>query len=152
MFYSICPSLALRIAFRGIFLLSSSQAPVFSKQEECSLEMSRHHNRFERDYRGAWERRDRGTGPGSVANSSCNTTNSCGGANSRPGLLPLPVISSLLPTPVSVAMTTCSGDLVCKRIGLTSTTATAKVRLAFCSKGDALLKMLIVAIVMLMSH
>ncbi|XP_023694861.1 kelch-like protein 29 isoform X1 [Paramormyrops kingsleyae] len=104
-----------------------SQAPVFSKQEECSLEMSRHHNRFERDYRGVWERRDRGTGPGSAANSSCNTTNSCGGANNRPGLLPLPVISSLLPTPVSVAMTTCSSDLVCKRIGPTSTSSTAKL-------------------------
>uniref|UniRef100_A0A8C7GCP8 Kelch like family member 29 n=1 Tax=Oncorhynchus kisutch TaxID=8019 RepID=A0A8C7GCP8_ONCKI len=66
--------------------------------------MSRHHNRFEREYRGMpWERRDiiRPTGllNGSGANNSCPAVN----GNNRPGLLPLPVIPSLLPTPVTVA-------------------------------------------------
>uniref|UniRef100_A0A4W5JWS0 Kelch like family member 29 n=1 Tax=Hucho hucho TaxID=62062 RepID=A0A4W5JWS0_9TELE len=66
--------------------------------------MSRHHNRFEREYRGMpWERRDiirpAGLLNGSGANNSCPAVN----GNNRPGLLPLPVIPSLLPTPVTVA-------------------------------------------------
>uniref|UniRef100_A0A1A7Y108 Kelch-like 29 n=1 Tax=Iconisemion striatum TaxID=60296 RepID=A0A1A7Y108_9TELE len=77
--------------------------------------MSRHHHRFERDYRGPWERRDiRLTGlHNGGANHSCASAVVNG--NNRPGLLPLPVIPSLLPTPVTVAVTTSSCDLAVKR-------------------------------------
>lgn len=93
--------------------------------------MSRHHHRFERDHRGPWERRDiRPT----VLHNGGGAGNSCAAAvvngNNRPGLLPLPVIPSLLPTPVTVAVTTSSGDMVVKR-GVTAvgsvTAASAKV-------------------------
>uniref|UniRef100_A0A3P9PRR4 Kelch like family member 29 n=1 Tax=Poecilia reticulata TaxID=8081 RepID=A0A3P9PRR4_POERE len=74
--------------------------------------MSRHHHRFERDYRGPWDRRD--IRPSGLHNGGAN--HSCASAvvngNNRPGLLPLPVIPSLLPTPVTVAVTTSSCDLV----------------------------------------
>uniref|UniRef100_A0A3B4TZP4 Kelch like family member 29 n=1 Tax=Seriola dumerili TaxID=41447 RepID=A0A3B4TZP4_SERDU len=73
--------------------------------------MSRHHHRFERDYRGPWERRD--IRPSGLHNGGAN--HSCASAvvngNNRPGLLPLPVIPSLLPTPVTVAVTTSSSDI-----------------------------------------
>ncbi|XP_074541401.1 kelch-like protein 29 isoform X1 [Halichoeres trimaculatus] len=76
--------------------------------------MSRHH-RFEREYRAPWERRD--IRPSGLHNGGAN--HSCASAvvngNNRPGLLPLPVIPSLLPTPVSVAVTTSSSDKVVKR-------------------------------------
>lgn len=93
--------------------------------------MSRHHHRFERDYRGPWERRD--IRPSGLHNGGAN--HSCASAvvngNNRPGLLPLPVIPSLLPTPVTVAVTTSSSDIAVKR-GITAagsvTSATAKVR------------------------
>lgn len=93
--------------------------------------MSRHHHRFERDYRGPWERRDiRPTGlHNGGANHSCASAVVNG--NNRPGLLPLPVIPSLLPTPVTVAVTTSSGDIAVKR-GITAAgsvaPASAKVR------------------------
>ncbi|XP_036831941.1 kelch-like protein 29 isoform X1 [Oncorhynchus mykiss] len=83
--------------------------------------MSGHHNRFEREYRGTpWERRDivRSAGllNGAGANNCCAAA--VGNGNNRPGLLPLPVIPSLLPTPVTVAVTTSSGgDMVVKRQG-----------------------------------
>ncbi|XP_036003511.1 kelch-like protein 29 [Fundulus heteroclitus] len=81
--------------------------------------MSRHHHRFERDYRGPWDRRD--IRPSGLHNGGAN--HSCASAvvngNNRPGLLPLPVIPSLLPTPGTVAVTTSSCDLVVKR-GITA--------------------------------
>ncbi|CAB1444869.1 unnamed protein product [Pleuronectes platessa] len=77
--------------------------------------MSRHHHRFERDYRGPWERRD--IRPSGLHNGGAN--HSCASAvvngNNRPGLLPLPVIPSLLPIPATVAVTTSSGDIAVKR-------------------------------------
>lgn len=93
--------------------------------------MSRHHHRFERDYRAPWERRD--IRPSGLHNGGAN--HSCASAvvngNNRPGLLPLPVIPSLLPTPVTVAVTTSSSDLVVKR-GISAAgsvaPASAKVR------------------------
>lgn len=93
--------------------------------------MSRHHHRFERDYRGPWERRD--VRPTGLHNGGAN--HSCASAvvngNNRPGLLPLPVIPSLLPTPVTVAVTTSSSDIAVKR-GITAAgsvaSASAKVR------------------------
>ncbi|KAJ8341750.1 hypothetical protein SKAU_G00340410 [Synaphobranchus kaupii] len=90
--------------------------------------MSRHHNRFERDFRGAWERRERCA----IPNTTCSTASTCGATtgptNNRPGLLPLPIIPSLLPTPVSVAAaTTCGNELACKRVGPGSTTCSSMV-------------------------
>uniref|UniRef100_A0A3B5LR32 Kelch-like family member 29 n=1 Tax=Xiphophorus couchianus TaxID=32473 RepID=A0A3B5LR32_9TELE len=88
--------------------------------------MSRHHHRFERDYRGPWDRRD--IRPSGLHNGGAN--HSCASAvvngNNRPGLLPLPVIPSLLPTPVTVAVTTSSCDLVVKR-GITAAGSVAPV-------------------------
>ncbi|XP_019712031.1 LOW QUALITY PROTEIN: kelch-like protein 29 [Hippocampus comes] len=77
--------------------------------------MSRHHHRFERDYRAPWERRDirlSGLHNGG-ANQSCASAVVNG--NNRPGLLPLPIIPSLLPTPTAVVVTTAGGEVAAKR-------------------------------------
>uniref|UniRef100_A0A3P9JG50 Kelch-like family member 29 n=1 Tax=Oryzias latipes TaxID=8090 RepID=A0A3P9JG50_ORYLA len=93
--------------------------------------MSRHHHRFERDYRAPWERRD--IRPSVLHNGGAN--HSCASAvvngNNRPGLLPLPVIPSLLPTPATVAVTTSSSDIVVKRA-----TSSASCRTTRLSPGD----------------
>ncbi|XP_028294990.1 kelch-like protein 29 [Gouania willdenowi] len=99
--------------------------------------MSRHHHRFERDYRGPWERRD--IRPSSLHNGGAN--HSCASAvvngNNRPGLLPLPVIPSLLPTPVTVAVTTSSNDIVVKRgIPAVGSVAPASAKVSGLSPGD----------------
>ncbi|KAM9339710.1 LOW QUALITY PROTEIN: kelch-like protein 29 [Symphorus nematophorus] len=99
--------------------------------------MSRHHHRFERDYRGPWERRD--IRPSGLHNGGAN--HSCASAvvngNNRPGLLPLPVIPSLLPTPVTVAVTTSSSDIAVKR-GITAagSVAPASAKVSGLSPGD----------------
>ncbi|XP_028838795.1 kelch-like protein 29 isoform X2 [Denticeps clupeoides] len=104
--------------------------------------MSRHNNRFERDFRGVWDRRERGPALGGAVNSNCNGTNGCGGAvvpnssNNRPGLLPLPVIPSLLPTPVTAATTTSSNDLTCKRL-ITPAPTTASSKVSVLPSGDS---------------
>uniref|UniRef100_A0A8C1U1R2 Kelch-like family member 29 n=1 Tax=Cyprinus carpio TaxID=7962 RepID=A0A8C1U1R2_CYPCA len=68
--------------------------------------MSRHHHRFERDYRGPWDRRERASSlHNGVGNSTCSSVPPVANGNNRPGLLPLPVIPSLLPTPVTIAVT-----------------------------------------------
>lgn len=99
-----------------------------------SVMMSRYHQRFERDFRGVWERRER-----CITNSSCGgTVNGCvstsassvpNSGNNRPGLLPLPVIPSLLPTPVTGTTSTSNSELTCKRLAPTCTTSTTKVGL-----------------------
>lgn len=104
--------------------------------------MSRHNQRFERDFRGAWERRERCAslvGSAAAVSSSSNNNNGLAngcagggvpvpsGGNNRPGLLPLPVIPSLLPTPVTVATTTSSSEMVCKRLIPAPTTSSSKV-------------------------
>ncbi|XP_055088163.1 kelch-like protein 29 [Periophthalmus magnuspinnatus] len=100
--------------------------------------MSRHHHRFERDYRGPWERRD--IRPSGLHNGGAN--HSCASAvvngNNRPGLLPLPVIPSLLPTPVTVAVTTSSGDIVVKRgIPAAGSVAPVSAKVSGLSPGDS---------------
>ncbi|KAJ8355530.1 hypothetical protein SKAU_G00183240 [Synaphobranchus kaupii] len=95
--------------------------------------MSRQHNRFERDYRGGWERRERCALLNNALTSSCSAAS--GGlnghalpsSNNRPGLLPLPVIPSLLPTPITVAVTASTNELACKRMGGMSNTPAPKV-------------------------
>nr|XP_040016514.1 kelch-like protein 29 [Gasterosteus aculeatus aculeatus] len=99
--------------------------------------MSRHHHRFERDYRAPWERRD--VRPSGLHNGGAN--HSCASAvangNNRPGLLPLPVIPSLLPTPVTVAVTTSSGDVAVKRgIPAAGSAASASAKASGLSPGD----------------
>ncbi|KAK1170338.1 kelch-like protein 29 [Acipenser oxyrinchus oxyrinchus] len=91
--------------------------------------MSRQHNRFERDYRSGWDRRERCVAINNGINSNCNSTSNCSSINSnnRPGLLPLPVIPSLLPTPAAIACTTASNDLGANRMVSSSTTAAAKI-------------------------
>ncbi|XP_068433602.1 kelch-like protein 29 [Clinocottus analis] len=101
--------------------------------------MSRHHHRFERDYRGPWERRD--VRPSGLHNGGAN--HSCASAvvngNNRPGLLPLPVIPSLLPTPVTaVAVTTSSCDTAVKRgIPAAGSVASASAKVSGLSPGDS---------------
>ncbi|XP_039540711.1 kelch-like protein 29 [Pimephales promelas] len=94
--------------------------------------MSRYHQHFERDFRSVWERRER-----CITNSSCGgTVNGCistsassvpNSGNNRPGLLPLPVIPSLLPTPVTGTTSTSNSELTCKRLAPTCTTSSTKV-------------------------
>ncbi|XP_048046586.1 kelch-like protein 29 isoform X2 [Megalobrama amblycephala] len=94
--------------------------------------MSRYHQRFERDFRGVWERRERcatnstcgGTVNGCVSTSASSVPNS---GNNRPGLLPLPIIPSLLPTPVTGTTSTSNSEQTCKRLASTCTTSTTKV-------------------------
>uniref|UniRef100_A0A671MEW4 Kelch-like protein 29 n=1 Tax=Sinocyclocheilus anshuiensis TaxID=1608454 RepID=A0A671MEW4_9TELE len=94
--------------------------------------MSRYHQRFERDFRSVWERREHcasnsscgGTVNGCVSTSASSIPNS---GNNRPGLLPLPVIPSLLPTPVTGATSTANSELTCKRLASTCTTSATKV-------------------------
>nr|XP_055028075.1 kelch-like protein 29 isoform X2 [Misgurnus anguillicaudatus]XP_055028076.1 kelch-like protein 29 isoform X2 [Misgurnus anguillicaudatus] len=90
--------------------------------------MSRYHQRFERDFRSVWERRDRcavKSSCGGTANGCVSTPSSVpNSSNNRPGLLPLPVIPSLLPTPVT---STTNTDLTCKRLAPSCTTSTTKV-------------------------
>ncbi|XP_076128967.1 kelch-like protein 29 [Alosa pseudoharengus] len=103
--------------------------------------MSRHVHRFERDYRGGWERRERphlhlhnGTcSPATVAAAAPPVAN----GNNRPGLLPLPVIPSLLPTPVTIAVTTAGADLTGKRAGPPVSTAPPTMKAAGLSPGDS---------------
>ncbi|XP_065112412.1 kelch-like protein 29 [Paramisgurnus dabryanus] len=89
--------------------------------------MSRHHHRFERDYRAPWDRRERPSGlHNGVGNSTCSSAApAIANGNNRPGLLPLPVIPSLLPTPITIAVTTASNDLATKRSVPPSTAAPA---------------------------
>ncbi|KAG9282867.1 kelch-like protein 29 [Astyanax mexicanus] len=99
--------------------------------------MSRHHHRFERDYRGPWERRDRTAGiHNGVANSACSPAGPpLANGNNRPGLLPLPVIPSLLPSPVTITVTTSSTELGVKRASSASVAAPA-VKAAGLSPGE----------------
>ncbi|XP_048453078.1 kelch-like protein 29 [Rhincodon typus] len=75
--------------------------------------MSRHHSRYERDYRIGWDWRDRSSSCSNVTNTNCSS----GIANSnnitnRPGLLPLPIVPSRLLTPVTPVCTTASNEMM----------------------------------------
>ncbi|NXA81625.1 KLH29 protein, partial [Thryothorus ludovicianus] len=86
--------------------------------------MSRHHSRFERDYRAGWDRRDwssNGTHVGSTSCSSASTTSS-----SRPGLLPLPMVPARLPTPATAACTTGSSEVITSLVANSSPAASTK--------------------------
>uniref|UniRef100_A0A8C3XXZ5 Kelch like family member 29 n=1 Tax=Catharus ustulatus TaxID=91951 RepID=A0A8C3XXZ5_CATUS len=86
--------------------------------------MSRHHSRFERDYRAGWERRDwssNGTPVGSTSCSSASTTSS-----SRPGLLPLPIVPARLPAPATAACTTGNSDVITSLVANSSPASSTK--------------------------
>ncbi|KAM4693037.1 kelch-like protein 29 [Discoglossus pictus] len=73
--------------------------------------MSRQHSRFERDFCGGWERWEWSPNGNHVNTSNVNNTANSNG-NNRPGLLPLPIVPSRLPTPTSTTCTTVGSDAV----------------------------------------
>ncbi|XP_077885736.1 kelch-like protein 29 isoform X3 [Ictidomys tridecemlineatus] len=78
-------------------------------------EMSRHHSRFERDYRVGWDRREWSVNGTHGTTSICSVTSGAGGGtasslNARPGLLPLPVVPSRLPTPATAPAPCTTGN------------------------------------------
>ncbi|NXA49220.1 KLH29 protein, partial [Nothocercus julius] len=102
---------------------ASSRGP-FEKQPPAS-EMSRHHSRFERDYRAGWERREWSANGNPVGSGSCSS--GAGGAGSaRPGLLPLPIVPSRLPTPATAPGTTGSSEAITSLVANSSAAATTK--------------------------
>ncbi|NWI11055.1 KLH29 protein, partial [Crypturellus soui] len=102
---------------------ASSRVP-FEKQPPSS-EMSRHHSRFERDYRAGWERREWSANGNHVGSGSCG--GGAGGTGSaRPGLLPLPIVPSRLPTPATAPGTTGSSEAITSLVANSSAAATTK--------------------------
>ncbi|NWV48430.1 KLH29 protein, partial [Daphoenositta chrysoptera] len=90
-----------------------------------SGEMSRHHSRFERDYRAGWERRDWSSNGNHVGSTSCSSAASTT-SSSRPGLLPLPIVPSRLPTPATAAGTTGSSDAITSLVANSSPAPSTK--------------------------
>ncbi|XP_053880007.1 kelch-like protein 29 isoform X1 [Malaclemys terrapin pileata] len=102
---------------------ASSRIPF--EKKPYSTEMSRHHSRFERDYRTGWDRREWSSNGNHVNSSNCNSTasNNC---NNRPGLLPLPIVPSRLPTPATAACTTVNSDVITSLVANSSAGSTTK--------------------------
>nr|KAF6328880.1 kelch like family member 29 [Pipistrellus kuhlii] len=94
--------------------------------------MSRHHSRFERDYRVGWDRREWSANGTHGTTSICSATAGAGGTASslsaRPGLLPLPVVPSRLPTPATAPApcTTGSGETITSLVASSASAATTK--------------------------
>ncbi|XP_062892827.1 kelch-like protein 29 isoform X1 [Mobula hypostoma] len=85
--------------------------------------MSRHHSRYERDYRSGWDWQERINSCNNVNNTNC--TSGIANSNSisnRPGLLPLPMVPSHLLTPVTPVSTTASNEMM---TGLMSSSASS---------------------------
>uniref|UniRef100_A0A8C0F1F2 Kelch like family member 29 n=1 Tax=Bubo bubo TaxID=30461 RepID=A0A8C0F1F2_BUBBB len=87
--------------------------------------MSRHHSRFERDYRAGWDRRDWSSNGNHVSSTNCSSTVSTN-SNNRPGLLPLPIVPSRLPTPATAACTTVNTDVITSLVANSSPASTTK--------------------------
>ncbi|KAK4824314.1 hypothetical protein QYF61_013059 [Mycteria americana] len=87
--------------------------------------MSRHHSRFERDYRAGWDRRDWSSNGNHVSSSNCSSAVSTN-SNNRPGLLPLPIVPSRLPTPATAACTTVNSDVITSLVANSSPASTTK--------------------------
>eukprot|EP00070_Physeter_catodon_P032622 XP_028339516.1 kelch-like protein 29 isoform X2 [Physeter catodon] len=95
--------------------------------------MSRHHSRFERDYRVGWDRREWSANGTHGTTSICSaTTGACGGTASslsaRPGLLPLPGVPSRLPTPATAPApcTTGSSEAIPSLVASSASAVTSK--------------------------
>ncbi|XP_067150944.1 kelch-like protein 29 isoform X2 [Apteryx mantelli] len=102
---------------------ASSRVP-FEKQPPSS-EMSRHHSRFERDYRAGWDRREWSANGNHVSSGSCGSAASST-SSARPGLLPLPIVPSRLPTPATAPCTTGSSEAITSLVANSSAAATTK--------------------------
>ncbi|XP_059698942.1 kelch-like protein 29 isoform X4 [Haemorhous mexicanus] len=89
--------------------------------------MSRHHSRFERDYRAGWERRDWSSNGNHVGSTSCSSAASTT-SSSRPGLLPLPIVPSRLPTPATAACTTGNSEVITSLVANSSPASSTKCR------------------------
>uniref|UniRef100_A0A8C3GSY7 Kelch like family member 29 n=1 Tax=Corvus moneduloides TaxID=1196302 RepID=A0A8C3GSY7_CORMO len=87
--------------------------------------MSRHHSRFERDYRAGWDRRDWSSNGNHVGSTSCSSAASTN-SSSRPGLLPLPIVPSRLPTPATAACTTGNSDVITSLVANSSPASSTK--------------------------
>ncbi|XP_019507223.1 PREDICTED: kelch-like protein 29 isoform X3 [Hipposideros armiger] len=95
--------------------------------------MSRHHSRFERDYRVGWDRREWSANGTHGTTSICSATAGAGGStasslSARPGLLPLPVVPSRLPTPATAPApcTTCSSEAITSLVVSSASAVTTK--------------------------
>uniref|UniRef100_A0A8C8TE61 Kelch-like 29 n=1 Tax=Peromyscus maniculatus bairdii TaxID=230844 RepID=A0A8C8TE61_PERMB len=95
--------------------------------------MSRHHSRFERDYRVGWDRREWSVNGTHGATSVCSVTSGAGGGtasslSARPGLLPLPVVPSRLPTPATAPApcTTGSNEAITSLVASSASAVTTK--------------------------
>uniref|UniRef100_A0A2D4EKI3 Kelch-like protein 29 n=1 Tax=Micrurus corallinus TaxID=54390 RepID=A0A2D4EKI3_MICCO len=88
--------------------------------------MSRHHSRFERDYRTGWDRREWNANGNHVnSNTNCNSiVNS--NSNNRPGLLPVPIVPSRLHAPATAACTTVNTDAITTLAASNSAASTTK--------------------------
>ncbi|XP_069661802.1 kelch-like protein 29 isoform X6 [Haliaeetus albicilla] len=104
---------------------ASSRVPFEKKLP--SIEMSRHHSRFERDYRAGWDRRDWSSNGNHVSSTNCSSAASTN-SNNRPGLLPLPIVPSRLPTPATAACTTVNSDVITSLVANSSPASTTKCR------------------------
>ncbi|NXJ45685.1 KLH29 protein, partial [Spizaetus tyrannus] len=102
---------------------ASSRVPFEKKLP--SIEMSRHHSRFERDYRAGWDRRDWSSNGNHVSSTNCSSAASTN-SNNRPGLLPLPIVPSRLPTPATAACTTVNSDVITSLVANSSPASTTK--------------------------
>ncbi|XP_054976077.1 kelch-like protein 29 isoform X2 [Sorex araneus] len=110
--------------------------PLFPREEQPRpTEMSRHHSRFERDYRVGWDRREWSANGTHGTTSICSATaGGAGGAaasslSARPGLLPLPVVPSRLPTPAATAPAPCttgSGEAITSLVASSASAVTTK--------------------------
>uniref|UniRef100_G1P2I2 Kelch like family member 29 n=1 Tax=Myotis lucifugus TaxID=59463 RepID=G1P2I2_MYOLU len=107
--------------------------PLFPREEPPRpTEMSRHHSRFERDYRVGWDRREWSANGTHGTTSICSATTGAGGTASslsaRPGLLPLPVVPSRLPTPATAPApcTTGSGEAITSLVASSASATTTK--------------------------
>ncbi|NXI22669.1 KLH29 protein, partial [Sterrhoptilus dennistouni] len=90
-----------------------------------STAMSRHHSRFERDYRAGWDRRDWSSNGNHVGSTNCSSVASTT-SSSRPGLLPLPIVPSRLPTPATAACTTGNSDVITSLVTNSSPASSTK--------------------------
>ncbi|NXM26651.1 KLH29 protein, partial [Oxyruncus cristatus] len=102
---------------------ASSRVPFETKLP--STEMSRHHSRFERDYRAGWDRRDWSSNGNHVSSTNCSSAASTN-SNTRPGLLPLPIVPARLPTPATAACTTGNSDVITSLVANSSPASTTK--------------------------
>ncbi|NXH25654.1 KLH29 protein, partial [Myiagra hebetior] len=101
----------------------SSRVP--SETQLPSTEMSRHHSRFERDYRAGWDRRDWSSNGNHVGSTNCSSAASTN-SSSRPGLLPLPIVPSRLPTPATAACTTGNSEVITSLVANSSPASSTK--------------------------